>query len=169
MEFGPLDPKAHDRADFDCGVDVLNRYIRQFANQDLKRGLTRVYVLADGTKLIGYYSISAHSVLRDDLPDDIKLGPYEEIPFLLLGRLAVDKRWQGQGFGDALIVHAFKTTRAAAQQIGILGMIVDAKDGKAAAFYEGFGFRRLSGTPNRLALPITAMDHVLVGALRDRT
>ncbi|MFA6967143.1 GNAT family N-acetyltransferase [Bosea sp. (in: a-proteobacteria)] len=164
MEFGPLDPKTHDRADFDCGVDALNRYIRQFANQDLKRGLTRVYVLAEDAKLVGYYSISAHSVLRDHLPDDIRLGPYEDIPFLLLGRLAVDKRWQGQGYGDALIVHAFRTTRAAAEQIGILGMIVDAKDEKAAAFYEGFGFRRLAGTPNRLALPISAMDRVLAAA-----
>ncbi|WP_083269082.1 GNAT family N-acetyltransferase [Bosea vaviloviae] len=84
-----------------------------------------------------------------------------EIPFLLLGRLAVDRQWQGQGYGDALIVHAFKTTRAAAQQIGILGMIVDAKDEKAAGFYEGFGFRRLSGTQNRLVLPLSAMDRLL--------
>jgi ribosomal protein S18 acetylase RimI-like enzyme len=161
MEFLPLDPKAHARSDFDCGVDALNRYIRQFANQDLKRGLTRVYVLAEGPKIVGYYSISAHSVLRDHLPDSIQIGPYDEIPFLLLGRLAVDRRWQRQGYGDALIVHAFKTTRAAAQQIGILGMIVDAKDEKAAAFYEGFGFRRLAGTQNRLALPISAMDKLL--------
>ncbi|PZO00245.1 MAG: N-acetyltransferase [Hyphomicrobiales bacterium] len=166
MEFGPLDPKTHDRGDFDCGVDALNRYIRQFANQDLKRGLTRVHVLANGPRIVGYYSISAHSVPRDHLPDDIKLGPYEDIPFLLLGRLAVDRRWQGQGYGDALIVHAFTTTRAAAAQIGILGMIVDAKDEKAAAFYEGFGFRRLAGTQNRLALPISAMDSVLADAFR---
>ncbi len=161
MEFAPLDPKTHDRAGFDCGVDALNRYIRQFANQDLKRGLTRVYVLADGAKIVGYYSISAHSVLRDNLPDSERIGPYEEIPFLLLGRLAVDKRWQGQGYGDALIVHAFKTTRTAARQIGILGMVVDAKDDKAASFYEGFGFRRLSGTQNRLVLPMSAMDRLL--------
>lgn len=161
MEFLPLDPKTHDRLAFDCGVDALNRYIRQFANQDAKRGLTRIYVLADGPTIVGFYSISAHSVLRDNLPDHIKLGPYEEIPFLLLGRLAVDKRWQGRGYGDALIVHAFETTRAAARQIGILGMVVDAKDDRAAAFYEGFGFQRLSGTQNRLVLPITAMDKLL--------
>nr|WP_304363660.1 GNAT family N-acetyltransferase [Jiella sp. LLJ827] len=119
--------------------------------------MTRIYVLADGPAIIGYYSISAHSVRRDNLPADIQAGPYEDIPFLLLGRLAVDRRFQGQSYGDALIVHAFYATRQAATQIGILGMIVEAKDEKAAAFYEGFGFRRLTGTPRRLVLPITAM------------
>nr|WP_245396770.1 GNAT family N-acetyltransferase [Jiella sonneratiae] len=123
--------------------------------------MTRIYVLADGPTIIGYYSISAHSVRRDHLPEDVQAGPYEDIPFLLLGRLAVDRRWQGQGYGDALIVHAFDTTRKAASQIGILGMIVEAKDEKAAAFYEGFGFRRLAATTNRLVLPITAMDALL--------
>jgi len=161
MEFQPLDPKRHDRKDFDCGVEALNTYLQRFANQDLKRGLTRIYVLAEERKIIGYYSISAHSVPRDDLPEAIRIGPYEDIPFLLLGRLAVDKAWQGQGYGDALIVHAFRTTRMAAEQIGILGMIVDAKDEKAAAFYEGFGFRRLSGTKSRLVLPVSAMDSLL--------
>nr|WP_245197822.1 GNAT family N-acetyltransferase [Jiella mangrovi] len=117
--------------------------------------------MADGPTIIGYYSISAHSVRRDHLPDDVQAGPYEDIPFLLLGRLAVDRRSQGQGYGDALIVHAFHTTRKAASQIGILGMIVEAKDEKAAAFYEGFGFRRLTATTNRLVLPITAMDALL--------
>ena len=158
MEFAALDPKGHDRKSFDCGVPALNEYLQRYANQDLKRSLTRIYVLADGPSIIGYYSISAHSVRRDNLPADIQAGPYEDIPFLLLGRLAVDRRWQGQGYGDALIVHVFHTTRKAASQIGILGMIVEAKDEKAAAFYEGFGFRRLTGTPRRLVLPTTAMN-----------
>lgn len=161
MEFTALDPKGHDRKSFDCGVPALNEYLQRYANQDLKRSLTRIYVLADGPSIIGYYSISAHSVRRDHLPEDVQAGPYEDIPFLLLGRLAVDHRWQGQGYGDALIVHAFDTTRKAASQIGILGMIVEAKDEKAATFYEGFGFRRLASTTNRLVLPITAMDALL--------
>ncbi|TFF22110.1 N-acetyltransferase [Jiella endophytica] len=161
MEFVALDPKGHDRKSFDCGVPALDLYLQRYANQDLKRSLTRIYVLADGPAIIGYYSIGAHSVRRDHLPEDLKAGPYEEIPFLLLGRLAVDTRWQGQGYGDALIVHAFHTTRQAATQIGILGMIVEAKDETAAVFYEGFGFRRLIGTAHRLVLPITAMDALL--------
>ena len=158
MQFEPFDKQKHDRKGFDCGVEALNLYLQQVANQDQRRSLTKVYVLAEAQQVIGYYSISAHSVTRDELPDDIRVGRYSDLPFLLLGRLAVDKRHQGQGYGDALIFHAFKTTIEAAEKIGILGMIVDAKDEKAASFYEGFGFRRLSGAKNRLVLPLSVIQ-----------
>lgn len=161
MKFEPLDPKRHDRDVFDCGVEALNAYLRRFANQDMKRGLTRVYVLADGNRIAGYYSISAHSAARDSLPVKLRSGPYDELPFLLLGRLAVDQAYQGQGLGDVLIVHAFETTRAAATKIGILGIIVDAKDARAAGFYERFGFLPLEASPLRLVLPMSALDRLL--------
>ena len=161
MKFETLDTKKHDRKHFDCGVDALNIYLQQYANQDQKRNLNRIYVLSESTAIIGYYSISAHSVMRDNLPDDIQLGSYGNIPFLLLGRLAVDKQHQGKGYGDALIIHAFKTTMEAAEKVGILGIIVDAKDEGTVAFYEGFGFRKLKATNNRLVLPITALKKLL--------
>jgi ribosomal protein S18 acetylase RimI-like enzyme len=161
MKFECLDPKKHHRKTFDCGVTALNLYLQQFANQDQKRSLTRVYVLAKQQQVIGYYSICAHSVPIDQLPDNIKPGGYHDAPFLLLGRLAVDQHYQGQGYGDALIFHAFKTTAATAEKIGILGMIVDAKDEKATGFYEKFGFKSLSANKNRLALPFSAMKSLL--------
>ncbi|MBN2327730.1 MAG: GNAT family N-acetyltransferase [Candidatus Omnitrophica bacterium] len=157
MKFEILNPQKHNRDDFDCGVDALNRYLKKFANQDQKRSLTKVYVLAKEETIIGFYSISAHSVLRDHLPENQKIGPYEALPFLLLGRLAVDKRFQGRGYGDVLIYHAFEKTLHAAETVGIMGMVVDAKNEKAAAFYEGFGFKRLAGAKNRLALPMAAI------------
>ncbi|MEW6237126.1 MAG: GNAT family N-acetyltransferase [Candidatus Omnitrophota bacterium] len=157
MEFESLNPQKHNRKAFDCGVDALNLYLQKFANQDQKRSLTKVYVLADGVKIIGYYSISAHSVPLDNLPEEQKAGKYNDLPFLLLGRLAVDKTYQGRGYGDVLIFHAFKTTLHAAETIGIMGIVVDAKDEKAASFYEGFGFMRLSGNRKRLVLPLSAI------------
>ena len=157
MLFEHLNPKKHDRKNFDCGVETLNLYLQRLANQDQRRSLTKFYVLADGKQVIGYYSISAHSVLRDHLPEDIKLASYKNIPFLLLGRLAVDKGYQGQGYGDALIFHAFKITPSAAEKVGILGMIVEAKDETAVAFYEGFGFKRLQRSRNKLVLPLSVM------------
>lgn len=158
MQFEPLNPKKHDRKRFDCGVEALNLYLQRRANQDQRRSLSKVYVVAEEERVMGYYSISAHSVLPDNLPDDIKLVGYRDVPFLLLGRLAMDKDFQGQGYGDTLIFHAFKTTLEAAEKVGILGMVVDAKDEKAATFYEGFGFKRLRGSTNRLALALSAMD-----------
>jgi GNAT superfamily N-acetyltransferase len=161
MKFEQLDPKKHNREGFDCGVTVLNRYLRQVANQDQKRGLTRVYVLAEEQQIIGYYSICAHSVPTDQLSEAGKLGHYQEAPFLLLGRLAVDQRYQGQGYGDALIFHAFSIIKDAAEKIGTLGIIVDAKDEKAVCFYERFGFRRLTASPNRLVLPFSVMNKLM--------
>lgn len=161
MQFEVLQIKKHNRKNFDCGVDALNFYLQQYANQDQTRNLCKIYVLADNTTIIGYYSLSSHSVARDNLPATLKVGSYSDIPFLLLGRLAVDKQYQGQGYGDILIVDAFHRTTEVAKQIGILGMIVDAKDEKTITFYEKFGFQRLNGTQNRLLLPLTAMDGLL--------
>tara|TARA_B100001093_G_scaffold470170_1_gene491461 strand:- start:3646 stop:4137 length:492 start_codon:yes stop_codon:yes gene_type:complete len=161
MLFEHLNPKKHDRKSFDCGVEALNLYLQRGANQDQRRSLTKIYVLAEGERVIGYYSISAHSVLRDNMPDDIKLASYKDVPFLLLGRLAVDKEFQGHGYGDAMIFHAFKTTLDAAEKIGILGMVVDAKDEKAVSFYEGFGFKRLTGSEKRLVLPLSVMETLI--------
>ena len=161
MKFERLDTQKHDRKDFDCGVIALNLYLQQFANQDQKRGLTRVYVLAKQQQIIGYYSICAHSVPTDQLPDNNRLGRYSEAPFLLLGRLAVDKRYQGRGFGDALIFHAFSITNEAAEKIDTLGIIVDAKIEKAAGFYEKFGFKPLSASKNRLVLPFSMITKLL--------
>ncbi len=161
MKFEPLDPKKHNRKNFDCGTTALNLYVQKFANQDQKRSLTRVYVLANNENIIGYYSLSSHSVIRENLPDNLNIGGYNDIPFLLLGRLAVDKNYQGQGYGDTLIIDAFMRTKEMAKQIGILGMIVDAKDQNAIGFYENFGFKTLIGTKNRLVLPLSAMDRLI--------
>jgi GNAT superfamily N-acetyltransferase len=151
-----LDTKRHNRADFDCGVEDLNRYLQQFANQDQKRGLAKTYVLVEGTRIRGYYSLAAHCVTRENLPPDVRIGGYKDLPFLLLGRLAVDKAFQGKGYGDAMMYHAFKTTKNVAGSVGILGMIVDAKDEKAAAFYRRFRFRSIEGNRSRLVLPIAS-------------
>ncbi|WP_446810785.1 GNAT family N-acetyltransferase [Methylomonas sp. 2BW1-5-20] len=161
MKFERLQPDLHDRKTFDCGDTALNLYLRQFANQDQNRGLSRVYVLAEQRRIVGYYSISAYSVATDELADQAKTGAYHELPFLLLGRLAVDQAFQGQGLGDALIIHAFKITVEAAEKIGIFGMIVDAKDERAAGFYQRFGFKRLSTSKNRLVLPFSAIKKLV--------
>lgn len=161
MKFELLEPKKHDRKSFDCGDFALNLYLQRYANQDQRRGLSRVYVLAENQQIIGYYSISADSVFTDDLPDQVLLGAYQQVPFLLLGRLAVDKTFQGQGYGDALIMHAFKTTAEAAEKIGIFGMIVDAKNEQAVCFYEKFGFKQLTAAKNRLVLPFSAIKRTI--------
>ena len=161
MKFELLNPKKHNRKQFDCGVEALNTYLQRFANQDQKKDLSRIHVLADESHIMGYFSISSHSVSTLKLPDKKQSTHYPNTPFLLLGRLAVDKQFQKQGYGDALIFHAFKITKDAAEKVGISGMVVDAKDEQAAAFYEKFGFKRLLESNNRLVLPLTALSLLL--------
>lgn len=161
MKFEILDPKKHNRSEFDCGVNILNLYLQKFANQDQKRSLSKAYVLADKKKIIGYYTVSAHSVSKEALPDDIQSGSYADLPFLLLGRLAVDNTYQSKGYGEALVFHACKTTIHAAEQIGIFGMIVEAKNEKVVTFYKNLGFKQLKKTPNKLVLPTAAIKHIL--------
>jgi len=163
MKFEHLQPKKHNRNKFDCGVEALNLYLQRVANQDQKRSLTKVYVLAEGARVIGYYSISAHSVSKDHFPEGRQFGRYQEVPFLLLGRLAVDRDYQGLGYGDVLILHAFATTMEAAEKVGIMGMVVDAKDENAVSFYQGFGLKRLVSTKNRLVLPLSALAKLIRG------
>lgn len=158
MKFEGLDKAKHNRKAFDCGVDPLNQYLVQYANQDQKRSLSRVFVLTtDESRIVGYYSLSAHSVSRDFLPEDIQVGGYDDIPFLLLGRLAVDKEYQGQGYGGTLIFDAFVKTAKMAESVGIYGMIVDAKNETAVCFYGGFGFKKLVSNPKKLVLPISTI------------
>ena len=164
MKFEVLDKNKHDRKNFDCGVETLNNYLLQYASQDQKRSLSRVYVLVTAdNRIIGYYSICAHSVLRDNLPQELKVGGYDDIPFLLLGRLAVDTEYQGKGYGDTLIFDALNKTAEYAEHIGIFGMIVDAKSSKASSFYEGFGFKKLISNPKKLVLPMTTIAKLLRG------
>jgi ribosomal protein S18 acetylase RimI-like enzyme len=161
MKIELLNPKVHNRTQFDCGVNALNAYLQCVANQDQKRNLTRVYVLTEKTDILGFYSISSHSVSMDELPDNLRLGSYRSVPFLLLGRLAIDNRFKGQSHGAKLLYHAFKMTSELAERIGISGMIVDAKDEQAVSFYQKFGFKRLSASPYRLVLTLSTMKTLL--------
>lgn len=161
MHFELLNPKKHDRKNFDCGVEALNLYLQRAANQDSKRSITRVHVMVEGKRIIGFFTLSGHSVLRDNLPDGVKISSYKDLPFLLLGRLAVDVEFQGRGYGDLLIYHAFKKTASIAEDAGILGIVVEAKDDKAASFYSGIGFMPLEASPQRMVLPIQTINTLL--------
>ena len=89
----PFDSKVHDRTAFSCGAPELDRYIRRFASQDVKRDIARVFVALDRESgaVAGYYGLSAASFRRDTLPADIaRRLPHYPVPAVLLDRLAVD-------------------------------------------------------------------------------
>ena len=152
---GKLDAKS-----FACGQPSLDDYIRRYATQDIKRNLARVFIatpLDDLAYLAGFFTLSAGSVKCSDLPTTLarKLPRYP-VPVALIGRLAVDRGFQGKGLGSILLADACQKVRSARDTLAVVGIVVDAKDHSAVAFYRHFGFIGLSGSPSRLLLPAAA-------------
>ncbi|MGD8957954.1 MAG: GNAT family N-acetyltransferase [Chromatiaceae bacterium] len=150
--------KRHDRKNFDCGEATLNLYLNRYANQDIRRRVSRVFVASPPTELqrvIGYYSLSAGSLAAADLPDEFRRRlPRYPVPAALLGRLAVDKSQQGQGLGAILIADALQRIAMAGQVMAVYAVMVDALDESAAEFYRQFGFIPLPSQPLKLFLPM---------------
>lgn len=152
----PLDA-AVDTSTFRCGHPALDKYLQRYASQDVRRGVGRVFVAipeTNATCVAGFFTLSAGSVNCADLPDALarKLPRYP-VPVALLGRLAVDHSFQGQGLGSILLADACRKVVQASQVLAVVGIIVDAKDAAAASFYCHFGFVPLPGQPDRLLLP----------------
>jgi predicted GNAT family N-acyltransferase len=152
-----LDSSKHNRQGFDCGVEALNSFLQTQARKEMERRSAVTYVLIDAAKpneVIGYYTLSSATVLLDTVPSDLatKLGRQQSVPTTLVGRLAIAASRQGEGLGAKLLWDALKRSEEKSREIGSVAVIVDAKDEKAATFYEKFGFRRVSEPPMRLFL-----------------
>src|SRR5690348_289104 len=134
-----------DRSRFVCGQPSLDSYIQQRASQDQRRNVATVFAMVDpddGQRIAAYYTLSACAVRLNDIPDDLRihLPRYAEIPAVLLGRLAVDRDYQGQGVGKGLIMDALERIHRERQHMAMWAVIVDAIDENARAFYKRFDF-----------------------------
>jgi GNAT superfamily N-acetyltransferase len=146
--------ERHDRAAFESGVEPLDRYLRTQASQDMRRRIASCFVLVDESPApLGYYTIAATSLVLTDLPEALarRLPRYPLVPATLLGRLAVDRRHRGRGFGQHMLLDAF--ARALRSEIATYAIVVDAKDQQAAAFYRAHQFLPLT-TDRRLFIPM---------------
>lgn len=153
--------KRHDRAGFSCGQPDLDDWLKRRAGQDEKRNIARVFVAVDnGKRVVGFYSLSSFTLSIPDLPPDLarKLPRYDAIPAALIGRLARDESMRRQGLGELLLADAIRRILGATQSLAIFAIVVDAKDERAAVFYQAFGFRTFPMRPQRLfLLTATAM------------
>ena len=152
--------RRHDRSRFACGSAPLDRYIRELASQDVRRRTARVFVAVPdggGAAAAGFYTLSAVSIARGDLPEAAaRRLPRYPVPAALLGRLAVDRGYGGRGLGASLLADALRRVARAGETVAVYAMVVDAKDERAQAFYERFGFVRLPDAGRRLFLPMAA-------------
>ena len=159
----PLGPH-HDRKSFSCGVEPLDRYLRELATQDAKRRISNCFVaVGQGGEIAGFYTFAAASIPIGELPPEQakRLPRYPVLPAGLIGRLAVATMHKGQGLGGALIMDA--ALRAARADPAIFALIVDAKDETAAQFYEHLGFRRFTSRPGSLFVPIATVIQAFDG------
>lgn len=156
--------KQHDRSGFSCGVEPLDRYLKEQAGQDARKRVAAPFVLCEGhsNKVLGYYTLSALSIDVGAWPPDIarRLPRYPIVPATLLGRLAVDQSRRGTGIGEFLLMDALRRALVASRQVAAVAVVVDAKDDRAASFYARYDFIPFADIPNRLFLPMGTVERL---------
>ena len=157
----PLDKRRHIRSGFFCGNKSLDNYIGKQASQDLEKKVSTVFVLIDepDQQILAYYTLSSYTVNITDLDEDTakRLPRYPRLPATLLGRLAVDNKHKGKGYGELMLVDALQKALNASIQVASLAVIAEALDDKAVSFYIKYGFRQFKLEPMKLYLPMKSI------------
>jgi predicted GNAT family N-acyltransferase len=159
----PLDYK-HNRDNFRCGKHLLDNYFWTQAKQDVKRKLSACFVLVEKEtgKISGYYTLSSCSISNDLIPVTFKKRlpkSYQSIPTVLLGRLAIDKDFQGKGVGKLLLIDSLKRCYETSKSIGTFAVIVDPLDKEAENFYAKYGFIALPDS-GKMFLPMKTIEEL---------
>jgi GNAT superfamily N-acetyltransferase len=155
----------HDVSRFSSGAhSSLDLWLRERAHRI--EGLSaRTYVVwpaAEPDRVVAFFSISAAMEQRNALPSaKIRRGMPEQVPLLLIGRLAVDADWQGHGLGSALLADALRRCLAASQIAGVRGVVAHAIDETAVAFYERHGFVRSPLGERVMLMPIETVQSII--------
>jgi GNAT superfamily N-acetyltransferase len=148
-----------DRNQFDCGKDSINGWFQRHAWINQATGATRVTVITDAAsgKIIGYVTLSAAQIERAFLPKSQQRNRPDPLPVLLLGQLAIDKNYQGQGHGADLISYALEAALHVSDIIGCMGVITHPIDDSVRSFYQAWGFQDLPFDPRR-AMMVRMVD-----------
>ena len=131
----------HQLEGFDCGKPALDDWLLRHARQAQGSGSAKTFVVAEGARVAGYFSLTVGQVDTLDAPERIRkgMGQYP-VPVLILARLAVSRQDQGRGMGFGLLQDAIQRTMLIAEQAGIRAMLTHPIDEEAAKFYTRFGF-----------------------------
>jgi GNAT superfamily N-acetyltransferase len=151
--------ESDNREVFDCGRDSLNGWFRRHAWANHMNGASRVSVIVDVStgRIVGYVTLSAAQIERAFLPKSQQRNRPDPLSVTLLGQLAVDKDFQGQGHAASLLLFALKTALQAAEMIGSAGVITHPLDDSLRAFYARWGFQDLPYDPRR-AMMVRMVD-----------
>jgi N-acetylglutamate synthase-like GNAT family acetyltransferase len=152
--------KSHDREQFDCGVEALDRLLKSTARQHIQTGISRTFVLTDRDlteQIIGFFTLTICEIRSEKLPSAIAKKYPQQIPGVKLARLAVAIEWQRQGIGEILMVEAMQRALLVADTAGGIGLFVDAKDEAAQSYYARYGFVSLDDNPLEMFLPLSLL------------
>ena len=152
----PLSP-GHALDEFDSGVPALGAWLKTRARANEAAGASRTFVIAQGeagNNVVGYYSLAAASIMREQATGKVKRNMPEPVPAVLIGRLALDRRLQGKGHGVSLLRDAVLRILGAAETVGVRAILVHAMSEDAKRFYEHFGFRASPIEPMTLMMTV---------------
>lgn len=153
---------SHNRRGFACGNNALDDYLRRFARQHAEAKISRTYVACKGETILGYYSLAMSAIRKDELPQQYQTRfPNFPLPVARLARLAVDSCHQRQGLGELLLADVLYRSYRLSEEIGMIGVVVDAKHEKAMAYYRRFEFEPLPDSPLTLWLPAAAIAKMI--------
>jgi GNAT superfamily N-acetyltransferase len=145
--------KSHEVSGFDCGKAPLNDFLSKYALQNQASGGARTYVMARGSRVIGFYSLAPASVMPEDAPERVMKGQARyPVRVILMARFAVDQSEQGLGLGKVLLRDALRRALQGADAIGGRAFLVQTKDDKARGFYQKFGMEPSPTNPLHLFL-----------------
>ena len=154
----------HTVEGFDCGREELNRYLLRYAWANQQAGAALTYVGLVGDAVIGYHTLAVGQVSREEAHERLTKGlARHPVPVMLLARLAVDRRWHGQGVGKALLKDAMQRTLQAADIAGIRAFVVHAKDDEARRFYQRFDFIPSPTDPMHLFVLLKDVRRIVSG------
>jgi GNAT superfamily N-acetyltransferase len=154
---------AHEVSAFDSGVPELDDWLRKRALANEETGASRTYVVCAGGRVVGYYALARGGVAQVLAPGRVRRNMPDPVPVMILGRLAVDRSWQGRNLGASLLRDAVVRTVQAAEIGGIRAILVDAISEDAKRFYERNGFRVSPIDPMILMITIADAKKALSG------
>lgn len=154
---------AHDVSAFDSGEPALDDWLRRRALPNEEGGASRTYVVCVGAKVVGYYSLALGAVAHTHAPGRVRRNMPDPVPAMILGRLAIDKDYQGTGLGAGLLRDAILRTIQAASIAGIRVILVHAISEAAKRFYERHGFSASPVDPMTVMITVSEALKMLGG------
>lgn len=147
--------------DFACGEPALDEWLKKRALKNQASGASRCFVIAEDRSVVGYYCLSAGAISHEAAPKAMRRNMPDPLPIVLLGRLAIDRRFHNQGLGQALVRDAMLRTVHVARDTGVFAVLVHALSDAARQFYLSRGFVESPLQPMTLIMTLATIHAIL--------